>query len=384
MSTPSYQCPNCGETLEISVCPQGTTSTISCPRCQSEYIYCHDGKKVFIIDKRLYQAGEDNAYEYKEKFYLPLYCKQKLNKSKKCIASIPRQIKVASILFVCLAIIGSISAYVLSLPPSIKESQAFLHRDSIAKEFRKKMPYNYQTVGIKEYEDNSYLVYLSEPIPTINVDTLEAFFKEFNCDIKTYKTPIGVDGWVKDAAICFNDLDKEEFNTFRSNLFNLLYGTDYKASFMDFDAIPSHIPFSIYDLNMSVTAEELRSWFIDGHSTFLSTVDSTMLLRFSELFAEENSGVYYSSDPGFVVWSMNKYDNDIDKFRREARIFSLDSDLIFGAISDGQNVCIIAREREVPITELPPLRYETLLTLVSTNKDELSQSYERNHILAGK
>lgn len=94
--------------------------------------------------------------------------------------------------------------------------------------------------------------------------------------------------------------------------------------------------------------------------------------------------MYYSKESGFIVWILGTGECDKKEFRIAARKFSLDSDLIFGAIKSDNTVAIIARERCVPIYELSPMRQETLCLLASTDNNELAQSYERTSLFAGK
>src|SRR5205814_1232991 len=75
---------------------------------------------------------------------------------------------------------------------------------------------------------------------------------------------------------------------------------------------------------------------------------------------------------------------DLSRFTRDARQFVADSDLIVGAIPGSTHVAIVARERQLTLDALPPLRTETILLLASVDEDELAQSYERNLFGAGK
>lgn len=104
------------------------------------------------------------------------------------------------------------------------------------------------------------------------------------------------------------------------------------------------------------------------------------------IFSSHQKGteLYYSKESGFIVWILGTGECDKKEFRIAARKFSLDSDLIFGAIKSDNTVAIIARERCVPIYELSPMRQETLCLLASTENKALAQSYERTSLFAGK
>ena len=66
------------------------------------------------------------------------------------------------------------------------------------------------------------------------------------------------------------------------------------------------------------------------------------------------------------------------------RQFTLDADLILGALADSSTLVIIGRERQSPLHELPPLQIESILLLASTTEKELSQSLDINDLMAGK
>ena len=102
---------------------------------------------------------------------------------------------------------------------------------------------------------------------------------------------------------------------------------------------------------------------------------------------QESSKLLFSVEEGFVVWLVNtkKIKAGDELFRVNARKFALDSDLIIGAFGKkGGNVAVIARERQVPVMVLPPLRAETLVLLATTTNESLAQSYERHNVFAGK
>lgn len=102
-----------------------------------------------------------------------------------------------------------------------------------------------------------------------------------------------------------------------------------------------------------------------------------------QILEQNRSGVFLSVQPGLVLWSFQR-NAPLSEHRAEIRQFALDSDLILGAVRKGDCVLVVARERSVPVDVLPPLRTETILQLASVKTDELAQSYERNHVLAGK
>lgn len=369
-----YRCPKCNEELIYEQRPPFA----HCDNCRSVYLTSEQGN--CLIDLDLYNKGEKDELPYVKKKDNIVALKNKWRMT-------PVRTKgriAAGIVGVILILIG---IYIFTLPPAIEKSKAYADMENLWKEFREKNPYNFQIVGIKQYDDNSYTMILSEPSEMVSVEDLEKFFKKYNCRLDTFKHSMGYDGWLKDAVVCFNDIKKNKLPDLTSNLFNLLYGTDYKSELMDLDLIPEHTAFSTQNLNYQVSAEELHSWFIDKEESMINVSDTTQETSLEVALNDytNESDLYYSKEPGFVVWVINRSSSiDKEQFRVKARMFALDSDLILGAISNSGRVAIIARERSIPIYELPPMRQETLLMLASTEKEELSQSYERDNLFAGK
>ena len=120
----------------------------------------------------------------------------------------------------------------------------------------------------------------------------------------------------------------------------------------------------------------------DGEG-FIQLDDTSKAMTVSDLFATQARGVYFSQQPGFVAWSVAK-NEDIAAQVGDIRQFTLDADLILGALADSSTLVIIGRERQSPLYELPPLQIESILLLASTTEKELSQSLDINDLMAGK
>ena len=255
------------------------------------------------------------------------------------------------------------------------------------KEFRQIHPYGYQTVAIKHIGEYCLLV-ISEPSENVTEAMLHDFFQNYGGSIMVKHQPLGYGGWLADVVGVVNFPKEERFNSFTQELFTLLYGTDYKAFYTDLDHPSEHVYFSEYRLNFSISAAELSKWFIADNELFKTKSGNDKTV--SELLVEkteETNQLFYSKERGFVVWvvSPDKISNNDKSFKLNARKFALDTDLIIGAMGNvGKNVAIIARERIVPVTVLPPLRIETIQLLATTNNDNLAQSFERHNIFAGK
>ena len=260
--------------------------------------------------------------------------------------------------------------------------------DSFVKEFRNKNPYNTQLSGIKSFDDNSYLILLAEPSARTTYHALENSLKRYNHCTRLYQTGIGVDGWLKDVVICVNGVKEKKLPKLAATISNQLHLTSYKADFLNLDTIPEHIAFSSQNLNVQVSEEELRQWFVTDKEPLVFYDDKEKTTTIEECLNNslpDEMQLLMSKEPGFVVWVINRsYLYNSSLFDEMAYKFSLDADLIFGAIANSQRVAIIGRERCTSIFELPPMRVETLRILASADEDELAQSYERNSLYAGK
>lgn len=366
-----YRCPKCNEELIYEQRPPFA----HCDNCYSVYLTSEQGD--CLIDPDLYSKGEKGEIPFVKKRDNVVALKNKWRMMPSII-----KVGIAASIIAVACIIGG--AYIYSLPAAIETTKAFADMENVWKEFREKNPYNIQIEGLKSYDDNSYIAIISEPNENVSEKELNKFFKSYNCSFKTFKKKIGYDGWLRDAVVSFNDLDKDDIPNFSKKLSKLLYGTEYKAAIMDFEVIPEHTAFSSYDLNYQVTEEELRKWFIDDSEKLVDIEDTTQTTTLSQSLTSRGMQMLLSKEPGFVVWVMDIGSQSADDFKVIARKFSLDSDLILGAISNDTRIAIIGRERCVPIYELPPMRVETLCLLASAEDDELAQSYERTSLYAGK
>jgi len=371
-----YHCPKCGEEQIFD----GRPPLIRCEKCNNMYMTSVHG--VGMIELGLLSQGDKGELSYKKK-------KDKYINAINKWLSLSKKVKtcIISTIAACFAII--IGTYIYSLPPAIHTSMAYANMDSLWSEFCEKNPYNIQIECIKNYDDGSKVVIISEPSDFVSEEELKAFFKPYNSYTKTYKRKIGFDSWMKDFVVAFNDLDDKYYDSFTKGLSNLLYKTDYKASLVDISTMIEHTPYLDYDLNYNITTEELKEWFVDNEEAIRPLEDKTNNITSLALVLDneikDGMQLYTSVTPGFVIWAIDKSQKpDELNYRIIARKFSLDSDLILGAISKNNNVAIIARERCIPTTQLPPMRTETLCLLSYTTDDELSQSYERNNLFAGK
>ena len=257
---------------------------------------------------------------------------------------------------------------------------------SVWKDFRNRHPYGYQTVGLRHLGDECVFI-ISEPAENVSDYVLKDLFNRYNGSTQTKFLPYGYDGWLADYVGSVKFESDEAFIQFTKELFTVLYGTDYKASYIDLDKPRDHIYFSHAKLNFSISAAEIEKWMLaDGEMFTNSKGDSRNLSQLLASNIEGSNELWHSMDRGFVVWCFDARRLTADEsFKRNARIFALDSDLIIGAVGRKEsNFAVIARERNVSTEVLPPLRIETIQLLATTENENLAQSYERYHAFAGK
>lgn len=265
--------------------------------------------------------------------------------------------------------------------------------EEIWRQFRDNHPFGFQTVGLGHTGDESVFI-VTEPSESVKFAELQDLFGRYEGVVERKRYPFGYDGWLGDAVgtVRFRDADQER--EFTIQLFKILYGTDYKGYCTDLDMMVSHTYFAPYKykLNYSVTPSELEQWLISAKLQFgILAPDGGMsstktIPDWLGTSVNAAGGLLYSSTPGFVVWLVNpSMATDIPAFRENARKFALDTDLIIGAFGKkGENVAIVARERQIPVDILPPLRPETIALMATTDNEHLGQSYERFHVFAAK
>ena len=256
-------------------------------------------------------------------------------------------------------------------------------KDSIYVGFREQCPFHFQMLGLAKFADSSFLFVLSEPPPYVELDSLLTIFQQFNIysEVKTH--PMGYDGWVKDILVCVGKATSENITNLTRKLNEVVYLSDYKSFAMNLPLDTSRIYFSSQALNYRISLSEVNQWFIEDKEPFFDLKDTAQTFSIPDIFQSQKTGVFYSQLPGFVIWSLDKKE-DISTQRTAIRQFTLDSDLIVGAVSDSSTLVIIGREREADLMELPPLNVETVLLLASIEDGELSQSLDVNDLMAGK
>ncbi len=277
--------------------------------------------------------------------------------------------------------------------------------DSIYKDFRKKYRFHYQTVGMASFSDSSRMILLSDIPPHFETDSIAPIFAEFTHKTEQRKHPIGYDGYVTDVLILLGNATQENCNRLIRRLNRELFFSEYKPTVMKLPAEEKRHYFAKENIDYQITLEEFNTWFMEEGEGFIHLDDTNTVLTISDIFAKKARGVFFSQQPGFVAWALAK-NADLLEYGHLARVavdgqdartpndgqdalapirqFTLDADLILGALADSSTLVIIGRERQSPLYELPPLQIESILLLASTTEKELSQSLDINDLMAGK
>ena len=273
--------------------------------------------------------------------------------------------------------------YIPNQSVAIEGTEAAGAADSIYKDFRKKFRFHYQTIGMASFADSSRMILLSDLPPHFETDSIAAIFAKFTHKTEIKKHPIGYDGYVTDVVILLGNATQENCNNLIQRLNRGLFFSDYKPTVMTLPAEEKRHYFTKENIDYQITLDEFNTWFIEEGEEFMHLADTNSVLTVLDLFAQKARGVFFSQEPGFVAWAVAK-DTDIAPQVGDIRQFTLDADLILGAIADSSTLVIIGRERQSPLYELPPLQVESILLLASTTEKELSQSLDINDLMAGK
>ena len=255
--------------------------------------------------------------------------------------------------------------------------------DSIYKDFRKKYRFHYQTVGMASFADSSRMILLSELPPHFETDSIAPIFSQFTHKAELRKHPIGYDGYVTDMVILLGNATKENCDRLLKRLNRELFFSEYKPAVMSIPVEHNRQYFAGGNIDYQISLNEFNTWFIDDGELFFTLDDTSRALTIADMFAGQSRGVFFSQQPGFVAWAIAK-NEDIAGQLSCIRQFTLDADLILGALADSGTLVIIGRERQSPLYELPPLQIESILLLASTTEKELSQSLDINDLMAGK
>ncbi len=273
--------------------------------------------------------------------------------------------------------------YIPNQQVDIDNCAAAVASDSIYKDFRKKYRFHYQTIGMASFADSSRMILLADLPPHFETDSVATIFEKFTHKAELRKHTIGYDGYTTDMVILLGNATQENCDRLIKRLNRELFLSDYKPTVMTLPAKQKRQYFAKENIDYQISLNEFNTWFIEEGEGFITLDDTSHVQTVSDMFASQSRGVYFSQQPGFVAWAVAKHTDIADQVA-DIRQFTLDADLILGALSDSNTLVIIGRERQSPLHELPPLQIESILLLASTTEKELSQSLDINDLMAGK
>lgn len=262
-------------------------------------------------------------------------------------------------------------------------TQAFAKKDTLYANFRSNFKYHFQTIGEATFDDGSCLLLISEPPPYFNADTISRIFSEFTHSVETKKHTVGYDGKISDLLVLLGNVTRENLDRLEKNLSTALYLSDYKPYVTPLPVKHGRTYFVDDNIDYQITLYEFNDWFMEKDEKFVQLPDTVRTVTVEKMFSDTLTGVFFSKVPGFVAWAIAK-NHDLSEQLNHIRQFTLDADLVLGALADSSTLVVIGRERQAPLYELPPLNVESVLLLAAVTEKELSQSLDVNDFMAGK
>lgn len=262
-------------------------------------------------------------------------------------------------------------------------TQAHLQKDTLYADFRSHFRFHYQTIGEAAFDDGSCLLLISEPPPYFNADTIAQIFSQFTHSVETKKHPVGYDGKITDLLVVLGNTTERNRTRLVKELSQAVYLSDYKPNVTHLPVEHGRSYFVDDTIDYQITLYEFNDWFMEKGEEFFPLSDTSNRVTVSQMFKEQLTGVFFSRVPGFVAWAIAK-NRDLSEQLNHIRQFTLDADLVLGALADSATLVVIGRERQAALYELPPLNVESILLLASVTEKELSQSLDVNDFMAGK
>jgi hypothetical protein len=273
-------------------------------------------------------------------------------------------------------------------------------------QFRTGHPYPYQSIQWKELPDRRIAIMLLEPPPVMPKADLEKLIRSaFGADLQSYdrfRWQLGIDGWLEDtvltvtpsAATAGADPLRDPVVRDRVAFLHLaLFGTAYGATF-DMQKNGLFAGPSEAAPNLLIQPGEVRRWMTDPTVRWQPLGDAPGdALSWQTIASLHMTGAFVTADrslvllalPGETLKKAPHDDRVLDPLRVPFRCFAMATDSIAGAFQAANgHTAILGRPRTQSVAAAPPLRFETFKLLASQTANELSQSYERRSLFAGK
>jgi hypothetical protein len=245
-------------------------------------------------------------------------------------------------------------------------------------------PFHLQAIALSPpFRSGCRAMIIAEPPPKVTMQALRDLAPELLAGSESRKHVIGYDGWTQDVVVTLPPVSDRDLAELVAQLHSLLFDTTYRMATLDTSqSIPAYNP-AATPLDVAIGPGELRRWLLQQSSVFTPLLGGTPV-SFKILLSSDEPGVYVDEMHGLVAWIIPRR-ADIAGMAALVRQFALESDVIVGAIASSQVVAVLARQRLIDPSVLPPLRFETVSLLAAVHeKAGLAQSYERKNPLASK
>ncbi|HEY6179102.1 MAG TPA: hypothetical protein VIX73_31830 [Kofleriaceae bacterium] len=245
-------------------------------------------------------------------------------------------------------------------------------------------PYHLQTVALSPpFASGCRALIVAEPPPSVSLSALREVAPRLMASAETRQHEVGYDGWTRDVVVTLPPVQDAELGELIADLHAAMFETTYRMEPLDTSKpVPVYNP-ATTPLDIGIGPGELHRWLVEQPSQFtpLGGGDAASL---KDLLASDEPDVYVDDADGLVAWLVPRR-ADIADMAGLFRQFTIESDLIVGAMASRNAVAIIARQRAVDPRILQPLRFETVSLLAAVHdKASLQQSYDRTNPLAGR
>ncbi len=270
--------------------------------------------------------------------------------------------------------------------------------------FRREHPFPYQSIQGKPLKDGSLAIMVFEPPPVMTKAALDQLIKTaFGKDLialRRFRWRMGADGWLEDTVLNvnapLNAADPLHDPVLRDRIAFLhlaLFGTTFGSS-LDLQTA-SGVTNEAAAPNLALTPRELKQWLAEPSLRWL-LLDSDHdmpQVSWQQIASQRETGAFAASDRSMVLFafpatmlrSAQSNPEELEPLRTAFRCFAVSTDAIVGGYqAPNGHLAIAGRRRTHSFASVPPLRFETFKLLASQTADELSQSYERNALFAGK
>ena len=237
-------------------------------------------------------------------------------------------------------------------------------------QFRQRYTDNYQGISVYPQKENNYTIIVSEPPPNLKPENFNEFASEldrsdsfFYCD-----SLVGEDGKKRD--VIFHVSGKEKARKLVSTISQRIHGKNISISKSKITPSSKPIQDKI-SYNLEINSMQLLNLV---HFAFKEQIGTTEKPKYDYFYSDEPKVIEpdLKEKEGIIVFtfSKNKPIKDSSEFKEVFRLFSLKSDLIFGALATEKSLLLIGRKRQISPEIYPPMRYETFLRLAQVAEKE--------------